>query len=243
MGRIKNWLSLDRGLIRLTWNKVNLFNMAKKTRITNTNDKTLYQQMWQAKKETRGYHDAEITEKKWKKIFASSSRLPTTDSFICQKVDAGAHPATLNKGRLRPHPRPAALTFAALERRLDFVVFRALLAHSIRHAKQMILHGKVTINGQKVKVSSTFVQDGDIIQVDPSSISVLFGDKGTDLEFHPPSFSLPFMFLPPYLEVDYSTCSVVFLRSPVSRPGKSEIPSPFPPEVHALAYEYYAGKH
>ncbi|CAG8764768.1 6101_t:CDS:2, partial [Dentiscutata heterogama] len=42
-----------------------------------------------------------------------------------------------------------------------------------------------------------------------------------------------------YLEVNFNTCSVVFLRDPISRPGRSEIPSPFPPEYHSLAHEYY----
>ena len=50
----------------------------------------------------------------------------------------------------------------------------------------------------------------------------------------------PFLFIPEYLEVNFNNCSVVFLRDPISRPGRSEIPSPFPPEIHSLAQEYYA---
>ena len=93
--------------------------------------------------------------------------------------------------------------------------------------------------------------DGDIIQVDPASISTL--KKATPaesdlvesaskapMEFVPKPFSQPFLFVPDYLEVNYNTCSACFLRSPISRPGKTEIPSPFPPQMHALAYEFYA---
>ena len=60
------------------------------------------------------------------------------------------------------------------------------------------------------------------------------------MEFVPQPFSQPFLFVPDYLEVNYNTCSTCFLRSPLSRPGKTEIPSPFPPQMHALAYEFYA---
>ena len=60
------------------------------------------------------------------------------------------------------------------------------------------------------------------------------------LTFKPIPYMQPFLFIPEYLEVNYNTCSTVFLRDPISRPGRSEIPSPFPPEIHSLAYEYYA---
>lgn len=83
-------------------------------------------------------------------------------------------------------------------------------------------------------------KDGDVISVDPSAISTLKGEQGSELDFTPKPFSQPFLFVPEYLEVNYNTCSAVFLRSPISRPGRTEIPSPFPPELHALAYEYYA---
>jgi ribosomal protein S4 len=84
------------------------------------------------------------------------------------------------------------------------------------------------------------LKDGDVVTVDPQSIQFLKGEKGAELEFTPKPFSQPFLFVPEYLEVNYNTCQTVFLREPISRPGRTEIPSPFPPEYHALAYEYYA---
>lgn len=84
------------------------------------------------------------------------------------------------------------------------------------------------------------LKDGDVVSVDPNAIQFLKGEKGTELEFTPKPFSQPFLFVPEYLEVNYNTCQTVFLRSPISRPGRTEIPSPYPPEYHALAYEYYA---
>ncbi|KAJ3007401.1 UNVERIFIED_CONTAM: mitochondrial 37S ribosomal protein nam9 [Siphonaria sp. JEL0065] len=50
----------------------------------------------------------------------------------------------------------------------------------------------------------------------------------------------PFMFTPAYLEVCYNTCSTVFLRTPLPQPTSVEIPSPHPPDMHALAYEWYS---
>lgn len=48
------------------------------------------------------------------------------------------------------------------------------------------------------------------------------------------------MFIPAYLEVSYSACSAVFLRSPLPQPGRVEVPSPLPPNVHQLGFEWYA---
>lgn len=79
-----------------------------------------------------------------------------------------------------------------------------------------------------------------MISVDPQAIQLLKGEKGTELSFELKPFSQPFLFVPEYLEVNYNTCQTVFLRSPISRPGRSEIPSPYAPELHSLAYEYYA---
>lgn len=57
--------------------------------------------------------------------------------------------------------------------------------------------------------------------------------------FIPRPYMGPFAFIPAYLEVSYLTCSGIYLRHPISQPGKSEIPSPFPPEIHSLVYSYY----
>jgi hypothetical protein len=61
------------------------------------------------------------------------------------------------------------------------------------------------------------------------------------LPFREVPWMSPFMFLPPYLEVSYKTCSLIFLRPPLPQPDRVEIPSPHPPELHSLAYEWYSG--
>lgn len=50
-----------------------------------------------------------------------------------------------------------------LEKRLDNVVFRLGFATSIPAAKQMISHGKVTVNGKKVNIGSQIINVGDKI--------------------------------------------------------------------------------
>ncbi|KAJ2988542.1 mitochondrial 37S ribosomal protein nam9, partial [Globomyces sp. JEL0801] len=62
--------------------------------------------------------------------------------------------------------------------------------------------------------------------------------KGKHFNYIP--YMSPWMFIPTYLEVDYATCSTVFLRSPLPQPKRMEIPSPYGPTYHLLAYEWYS---
>lgn len=126
--------SLSRKLGRMSWNKYNLYNIAHKE-LPNFNNKTLFQQKWVAKRETRAYHGDEVTERQFKNKFFDP-KLPTVHS----SADAG-----------QAHPSVAVLSFAELERRLDFVVFRSNFCPSIYAARQLCVHGKVLVNGKKVK--------------------------------------------------------------------------------------------
>lgn len=55
------------------------------------------------------------------------------------------------KSRTNVRPMPfTQMAFAPLERRLDVAIFRALFASSARQARQFVIHGAVTVNGQKV---------------------------------------------------------------------------------------------
>ncbi|KAJ3417509.1 mitochondrial 37S ribosomal protein nam9 [Chytridiales sp. JEL 0842] len=60
------------------------------------------------------------------------------------------------------------------------------------------------------------------------------------LPFHEIPYMSPWMFVPPYLEISYKTHSFIFLRPPLPQPSVVEIPSPHPPELHSLAYEWYS---
>lgn len=54
-------------------------------------------------------------------------------------------------------------------------------------------------------------------------------------------FAAPFVFIPPYLELSFPTCSAIYLRHPTARPGYSEIPSPYDAdgEIFRFGWEWY----
>ena len=69
--------SLSRKLGRMSWNKYNLYNIAHKE-LPNFNNKTLFQQKWVAKRETRAYHGDEVTERQFKNKFLIPNYLQFT---------------------------------------------------------------------------------------------------------------------------------------------------------------------
>ncbi len=56
-----------------------------------------------------------------------------------------------------------------LERRLDNVVYLLGLAQSRSHARQIITHGHIRVNGHKVTVPSYLVKEGDVISLKEKS--------------------------------------------------------------------------
>jgi small subunit ribosomal protein S4 len=59
--------------------------------------------------------------------------------------------------------------FALLERRLDTVVYRLRFASSRAQARQLVLHGHISVNGKRVSVPSFSVKPGDQIAVHATS--------------------------------------------------------------------------
>ena len=57
--------------------------------------------------------------------------------------------------------------------------------------------------------------------------------------WRPRDYMAPFVFVPRYLEVHHRICSAVYLRHPVARPGLGEVPTPYPGETNALAFNWY----
>ncbi|KAJ2721722.1 hypothetical protein GGI07_003778 [Coemansia sp. Benny D115] len=217
-------LKLSRKLISMSWNPRNLYQLATKKQLFTLKQQTLFQHMWKAKRDTRGYHNADISERQWLRMF--NPQLPTLN-------------VKLNNGP--NHPNTASLMYACMERRVDFIVFRSHFASSVWMARHMIAHGKIKLNGKKFTYPSHRVKDGDVISVDPDAVVTLKpGENNSkELEFTPQEYQQPWMFIPDYLEVNYNTCSTVFLREPVTRPNLTEVPSPYPPDFHALAFEFY----
>jgi len=57
--------------------------------------------------------------------------------------------------------------------------------------------------------------------------------------WQPRDYLSPFAFIPRYLEVNFTICHAVYLRHPVARPGATEVPSPFGPEMQQLAFHWF----
>ena len=65
-----------------------------------------------------------------------------------------------------------------LECRLDNLVYRLGFANSIRPARQMVVHGHILVNGQKVDIPSYNVSVGDEIKLrEKSQKSVMFKEN------------------------------------------------------------------
>lgn len=56
-----------------------------------------------------------------------------------------------------------------LEKRLDNVVYRLGFADSRSQARQLVLHGHITLNGKRANVPSRLVKEGDTITVKEAS--------------------------------------------------------------------------
>ena len=57
------------------------------------------------------------------------------------------------------------ILLSILESRLDNVVYRLGFANTRREARQIVNHGHITVNGQKVDIPSYLVKPGDVIAV------------------------------------------------------------------------------
>ncbi|GAV50823.1 hypothetical protein ZYGR_0AV02460 [Zygosaccharomyces rouxii] len=160
--------SLSRGRVRTSFNKYNLFNLYKKGQV-DFRSKTLYQQKWTAKQETRAYHGEHLTEKRWQSVFN-----PKLDSVA--QLDASL------KGGKEDETPFLLQTFAVLEKRLDFAVFRAMFASSVRQARQFILQGNVFVNGIKIAHPNYTLKPGDVFRVRPSKVLEALGAKKPSIQ-------------------------------------------------------------
>lgn len=123
-----------------------------------TSNRTFFQQKWTAKAVSRAYHGEQVREGQWKRMFSKRIRSVYPMNTADLAMDDGSK-ASAGRGsglqeqeksfnsRLVPYTQMA---FAPLERRLDVAIFRALFASSARQARQFVIHGAVTVNGQKV---------------------------------------------------------------------------------------------
>jgi small subunit ribosomal protein S4 len=112
-----------------------------------------------------------------------------------------------------------------LELRLDNVVYLMGLGCSRRHARQMVTHGHITINGRKVTAPSCLLKTGD-------KVSVLESSK----EMPPVQLGLASSKrreMPAWLEVNYDKAEAVIKATPV----RTDVTTPV---EERLVVEFYS---
>jgi ribosomal protein S4 len=165
-----------------SWTRENLYNLwrrslgelSKETDFTRT-PKTLFQQRWIAKRLIRAYHGDYINEKTFKRWYLPTT-LPDvrprgqTEDYVTQlnkwaklpkavEKDAKARRREVDGEAQEELPPVGSLMFTEVERRIDVVIFRACLAHSVYDARRMVVHGKVLLNGKKVRLRRRSLYD------------------------------------------------------------------------------------
>ncbi|HSU32790.1 MAG TPA: 30S ribosomal protein S4 [Bryobacteraceae bacterium] len=98
------------------------------------------------------------------------------------------------------------LMLAMLERRLDNVMYRMGLATSRAQGRQLVRHGHVTVNNQKVNIPSYIVRPGDSIEIREKSRNNAQILASRDATAHTPS--------PAWLEVDREALKARVLQQP-----------------------------
>lgn len=111
-----------------------------------------------------------------------------------------------------------------LERRLDNVVYRSGLGATIWAARQLVVHGHVLVNGQRLDLPSYQVVAGDTIQL----------TEKMRKNVHVQEWVEQVAALPSYLDVDKNTTTVTFKYVPEAK----EIPV-YPQVNVQLVVEFY----
>lgn len=118
--------------------------------------------------------------------------------------------------------RTGANLLVLLERRLDNLVYRAGLAATIWAARQLVNHGHVQVNGQRVDLPSYQVSPGDVISV----------SEKMRKNVHIVELMEQGVIAPQYMSVDPDNFSATLMRLPEQK----EVPVPVDIQ---LVVEYY----
>lgn len=123
------------------------------------------------------------------------------------------------------HGRTGENLLVLLERRLDNVVFRLGLSPSIPAARQLVTHGHVRVDGQRVDIPSYLVVPGQTVDIRPRSRRLVVV---TAMAEHAPA-----LLVPPWLERAADGLGGRIVRAP----ERTSVPF----EVReALVVEFYA---
>lgn len=99
---------------------------------------------------------------------------------------------------------------------------------------------------EKIDAAEAAENEAEAAQEFPWQKKHLYGRQDTSKPYFTPwrfrPFISPSVIYPHHIEIDFKTCSAVYLRDPVARPGMSEVISPFSLTSHELANLYYIKK-
>ena len=96
-----------------------------------------------------------------------------------------------------------------MESRLQTVVYRSGIVSTIHHARQLISHGHVRVNGTVCVLPGRVLRAGDIISVSPTVAPAIISSIRSQMQEDLRQFEAP-----SYLEVDYDTLHLTFLHVP-----------------------------
>lgn len=148
-------------LVGQSWKAVNLWSIwnrslgpgAASVKFTKSS-RTLFQQRWAAKRFIRAYHGDWIAEKRFQRWFLPRGLPNTRPSANTQSALSPLQDYTGRKQltqRTTSIPTPVtSLMLVEVERRIDVFIFRCCFATSAWQARQLVVHGKVKLNGRKV---------------------------------------------------------------------------------------------
>ncbi|KAL1955001.1 hypothetical protein VTO42DRAFT_354 [Malbranchea cinnamomea] len=171
---------LKKARIRQSWSKYNLYNLSR-FREPLQLGRTVFQQKWEAKSITRGYHGEMVREGQWERMFSRRLRavVPMNARDLAENDgtrESAGRGSGLDTNQSRPPPTPyMQMAYAPLERRLDVAIFRAMFASSARQARQFVVHGAVKVNGKKMRYPGYLLNPGDMFQVDPERVMYATG--------------------------------------------------------------------
>ena len=115
---------------------------------------------------------------------------------------------------------------ALLESRLDTVIYRAKFAPTVFAARQMINHGHITVNPQRVNIASYVVKNTDLIEVREKSKTLTVIDGSLQSKERDE---------PEYIQLDNKNKTAKLIRVPKF----AEVPFPIIMEP-SLVIEYYS---
>lgn len=120
---------------------------------------------------------------------------------------------------------PGEVLVTLLERRLDNLVYRLGFAATLRQSRQMVVHGHITVNGQRVDRPSFRIYPGDVMAL---------SEKAKQMQTFVDNFRESALTVP-YLEKDTEGLSGKLIRMPQA----DEIPI----EVKiSKVLEFYSGR-